>query len=43
MAYICPKCGRKQKQLDNNVRCGYCGYRIIIKGRPNISREVSTD
>ncbi len=43
MAYVCAKCGKKQKQLDNNVRCSYCGSRIIVKGRPNLSREVPTD
>ncbi len=44
MAYVCPKCKRSIKQLDNNViRCSYCGSRILLKKRPNISREVPTD
>jgi len=43
MAYVCAKCGKKQKSLEGGVRCNYCGSRIIVKGRPNLSREVSTD
>lgn len=43
MAYICTNCGKKVKQLEGGVRCQYCGSRKIIKARPNLSREVSTD
>ena len=43
MAYICARCGKKQKGLDNFVRCSYCGSRILVKSRPNLSTEVSTD
>jgi DNA-directed RNA polymerase subunit RPC12/RpoP len=43
MAYICAKCKRKQKASDTGVRCSYCGSRMIVKSRPNISREVKTD
>ncbi|MFI5412865.1 MAG: DNA-directed RNA polymerase subunit P [Candidatus Micrarchaeales archaeon] len=44
MTYICAKCGKSIKQLDNNmIRCSYCGSRILLKKRPNVSREVSTD
>ncbi|MGD0729243.1 MAG: DNA-directed RNA polymerase subunit P [Candidatus Micrarchaeaceae archaeon] len=43
MAYICIKCGKKQKGLESNVRCSYCGSRILLKSRPNLAREVSTD
>jgi DNA-directed RNA polymerase subunit RPC12/RpoP len=43
MAYICAYCGKKIKQLDNFIRCSYCGYRILVKSRPNLAREVSTD
>lgn len=43
MAYVCAKCGKKAKQLDNNVRCSYCGGRIMVKSRPNLAREVPTD
>lgn len=43
MAYICARCGKKQKQTDNFVRCSYCGYRILVKSRPNLSREIPTE
>jgi len=43
MAYVCAHCGRKMKQLDNSVRCSFCGSRVLVKGRPNLAREVSTD
>jgi len=43
MTYVCAKCGKKIKQLDGGVRCSYCGSRRIVKSRPNLSREVSTD
>ncbi|MGI0134613.1 MAG: DNA-directed RNA polymerase subunit P [Candidatus Micrarchaeaceae archaeon] len=43
MAYVCAYCGKKIKTLDNFVRCTYCGYRILIKGRPNLAREITTD
>jgi DNA-directed RNA polymerase subunit RPC12/RpoP len=43
MAYICIKCGKKMKQIDNFVRCQYCGGRILIKERPNMPKEISTD
>ena len=43
MAYVCAYCGKKQKQIDGFIRCGYCGYRILVKSRPNLAREVSTD
>jgi DNA-directed RNA polymerase subunit RPC12/RpoP len=43
MTYVCAHCGNKVKSIDNFVRCTYCGHRVLIKGRPNIVREVSTD
>jgi len=43
MAYVCAKCGKKAKTLESNVRCSYCGGRIMVKSRPNLSNEVSTD
>ncbi len=43
MPYVCTGCGKKIKQLDGFIRCQYCGSRVIVKSRPNISREVSTD
>jgi DNA-directed RNA polymerase subunit RPC12/RpoP len=44
MAYICNKCGKKIKQLEGgNIRCSYCGSRIMVKGRTNLAKEVPTD
>ncbi|MGC8648613.1 MAG: DNA-directed RNA polymerase subunit P [Candidatus Micrarchaeia archaeon] len=40
MGYICAKCKRKVKE---GLRCQYCGSRIIIKERPNLAKEISTD
>ncbi len=43
MSYVCISCGREIEQLDNFVRCPYCGGRRLVKKRPTIPREVSTD
>jgi DNA-directed RNA polymerase subunit RPC12/RpoP len=43
MAYVCSKCGKKMKTIDNYTRCTFCGARILLKERPNLSKEVSTD
>ena len=43
MAYVCTRCGKKMKQIENFVRCQYCGSRILVKSRPNMAREASTD
>ncbi len=43
MAYVCSHCGKKIKQLDQFVRCSYCGSRVLVKGRPSLSVEASTD
>jgi DNA-directed RNA polymerase subunit RPC12/RpoP len=43
MAYVCAHCGKQIKQFDSFVRCTYCGFRILVKKRPNIAKEVSTD
>lgn len=36
-------CGREIEQLGVLVRCDYCGGRRLLKKRPSIPREVSTD
>ncbi|MCD6549418.1 DNA-directed RNA polymerase subunit P [Candidatus Micrarchaeota archaeon] len=42
--YVCGKCGRTIKSLDEHfVRCPYCGHRIIYKVRAPVAREISTD
>lgn len=43
MAYVCVHCRKKIKDLENSIRCPYCGSRIFVKARPNLPREVSTD
>ena len=43
MAYKCLHCGAEIKSIDKFVRCPYCGYRIVIKERPQIAKEVKTD
>jgi DNA-directed RNA polymerase subunit RPC12/RpoP len=43
MAYKCAKCGKEIKQIENFVRCIYCGSRILLKSRPNLYKEITTD
>ncbi|MGB9732850.1 MAG: DNA-directed RNA polymerase subunit P [Candidatus Micrarchaeia archaeon] len=43
MAYVCLNCGKKIKDISNFVRCPYCGYRVVVKERSSLAREVSTD
>ncbi|MCD6227245.1 zinc-ribbon domain-containing protein [Candidatus Micrarchaeota archaeon] len=42
--YVCPKCGKEIEKIEQKfVRCPYCGSRILMKKRPPIAKEVSTD
>lgn len=43
MGYVCSRCGRKTKLVDNFIRCTFCGSRVLTKERPNLAREVTTD
>ncbi|MGC8662525.1 MAG: DNA-directed RNA polymerase subunit P [Candidatus Micrarchaeia archaeon] len=43
MAYVCLQCGKQIKEVTNFIRCPYCGYRVVVKERAPIAREVSTD
>ncbi len=44
MAYLCIHCGKEIKSLErNNIRCPYCGYRVVSKKRSSMAREVKTD
>lgn len=44
MGYVCMHCGKETKALERtSVRCTYCGYRVMIKKRSSLSREVPTD
>lgn len=39
--YKCLSCGRKFNELPGGkFRCPYCGYRIIMKCRPEVVRVV---
>ena len=40
--YVCLNCGREidEKDIQNKVRCPYCGGRIILKKRPEIIKKV---
>jgi len=37
--YVCAKCGKEIKKIYE-VRCPYCGYRIILKKRPEFEKAV---
>ncbi|MBI5060703.1 MAG: DNA-directed RNA polymerase subunit P [Candidatus Aenigmarchaeota archaeon] len=37
--YRCLKC-RKTFELEDRIRCPYCGYRIIVKARPPVLKRV---
>lgn len=43
MAYICLHCKREVKSLEKFIRCPYCGYRVLVKARSSLAKEVSTD
>ena len=41
--YRCGKCKKEIKTLDAKfVRCPYCGWRILYKGRQPVARELET-
>jgi DNA-directed RNA polymerase subunit P len=37
--YKCMKCG-KELELEEKVRCPFCGFRIVVKTRPEIVKRV---
>ena len=39
MEYKCLKC-KKEFELDNKIRCPFCGFRIILKARPKVVKRV---
>ncbi|MCL5440368.1 MAG: DNA-directed RNA polymerase subunit P [Candidatus Marsarchaeota archaeon] len=43
MAYICMHCSKETKTIEGFVRCVYCGGRILLKSRPNLQKEITTD
>jgi len=40
--YKCLNCGKilQEKDVQKRVICPYCGYRIVIKMRPQTIKEV---
>lgn len=42
--YKCLRCGKEVRKEDMveelGVRCPYCGYRILVKMRPPIVKEI---
>jgi len=39
MVYVCMKC-RKEFELEDRVRCPFCGFRVIAKVRPLFRKRV---
>ena len=40
--YRCMKCKKDFEMEDNIIRCPFCGYRIISKGRETFRKHVGT-
>ncbi|MBU5574979.1 MAG: DNA-directed RNA polymerase subunit P [Candidatus Aenigmatarchaeota archaeon] len=40
--YKCISCGKEisEEQLRGRIRCMYCGFRILMKKRPNVIKKV---
>ncbi|HDD64436.1 MAG: DNA-directed RNA polymerase subunit P [Thermofilum sp. ex4484_79] len=47
--YECMRCGRKFEKSNIDalrhlgLQCPFCGYRIILKSRPQVAKRVRTD
>lgn len=39
MNYKCMKC-KKEFDVDDKIRCPYCGFRILAKTRPVFRKRV---
>ncbi|MBI2583979.1 MAG: DNA-directed RNA polymerase subunit P [Candidatus Aenigmarchaeota archaeon] len=37
--YRCFSC-KKEVEIEDKVRCSYCGFRILVKARPEVVRRV---
>lgn len=37
--YVCISC-RKEFELEDKIRCPFCGFRIIAKARPAFRKRV---
>ena len=40
--YRCLSC-KKENEIEDKVRCAYCGFRILVKERPEIPRRVKVE
>lgn len=44
ISYICVNCGAKvtseELELTPEIKCPFCGYRVLKKGRPPIVKRV---
>jgi len=38
--YMCVKC-KKEFEVEDKIRCPYCGFRIISKSRPIFRKKVT--
>ncbi|MCL4383106.1 MAG: DNA-directed RNA polymerase subunit P [Candidatus Marsarchaeota archaeon] len=43
MAYICQNCGKEVTDITYFITCVNCGGRILVKKRPSLAKEISTD
>lgn len=39
VSYVCLKC-RKESEIDDKVRCPFCGFRIVAKKRIAFRKRV---
>jgi DNA-directed RNA polymerase subunit P len=40
MSFKCLKCKKIIEEIEDKVRCPYCGYRIFVKIRPEVLKRV---
>jgi len=40
MSYKCISCKKEIGTIEEDVRCPYCGQRILVKKRPDVIRTV---
>jgi DNA-directed RNA polymerase subunit P len=40
MAFKCLKCKKVIEDMEERIRCPFCGYRIFIKMRPEVVKRV---
>lgn len=40
MSYRCVNCKKEVKEIEDRVRCPYCGQRILVKARAEVIKTV---